>query len=259
MLKLASWNVNSLKVRLDQVLNWLETSQVDVLALQETKLLDEHFPINQFTEKGYHVAYSGQKTYNGVAIISRYPLTDILKDIPSLEDPQRRILAATMVGIRLINLYVPNGSELTSPKYLYKLDWLQKLQGFIQEHLTLHPKMVLLGDFNIAPEDRDVHDPKAWEGSVLVSPAERRAFAELLSLGFSDSFRNFPQEEMQFTWWDYRAAGFRRNLGLRIDHLLLSRELNSFCRKVVIDIEPRKAERPSDHTPIWVEIEHLID
>ncbi|HAU1515278.1 TPA: exodeoxyribonuclease III [Legionella pneumophila] len=253
--KLASWNVNSLKVRLEQVLQWLESSQVDVLAMQETKLTDENFPVASFTDKGYHVIFSGQKTYNGVAIISRYPMTDIQTDIPELEDPQRRILAATVKGIRLINLYVPNGGELTSDKYQYKLDWLNKVTRFIQHQLSIYSKVAVVGDFNIAPEDRDVHDPVEWEGCVLVSPAERQAFLKILELGLHDSFRNFAQEDKAFSWWDYRAAAFRRNRGLRIDHVLLSHELNALCRQSKIDKEPRKVERPSDHAPVWVELE----
>lgn len=255
MLKLASWNVNSLKIRLEQVLSWLDSSQMDILAIQETKLLDENFPFTVFLDKGYHVVFSGQKTYNGVAIISSYPVADTLTDIPDLADPQRRILAATVAGVRLINLYVPNGSELTSDKYQYKLHWLQKVTNFIQQQMSIYPKIAVVGDFNIAPEDQDVHDPVAWEGCVLVSPAEREAFAQLLQLGLHDSFRNFIQQEQVFSWWDYRAAAFRRNRGLRIDHILLSKELNHLCRQSVIDKEPRKAERPSDHAPVWVELE----
>ncbi|MGL5743055.1 MAG: exodeoxyribonuclease III [Legionella sp.] len=255
MFKLASWNVNSLKIRLDQVLDWLDYSDMDVLALQETKLVDENFPASAFTEKGYHIVFSGQKTYNGVAIISRHPVTDVLTDIPCLDDPQRRILVVTVAGIRLINLYVPNGSELTSDKYQYKLNWLQKVTLFIQQQMSIYPKVAVVGDFNIAPEDRDVHDPLECVGSVLVSPAEREAFTQLLQLGLHDSFRNFPQAEQAFSWWDYRAAAFRRNRGLRIDHVLLSNELNTLCRQAVIDKEPRKSERPSDHAPVWVELE----
>lgn len=255
MFKLASWNVNSLKVRLEQVLEWIESSQVDVLALQETKLLDENFPAAAFTDRGYHVVFSGQKTYNGVAIVSRYPLTEVITDIPGLEDPQRRILAATVAGIRLIDLYVPNGAELISDKYQYKLSWLEKITAFIQQQLLIYPKLAVVGDFNIAPEDRDVHDPAEWVGCVLVSPAERKAFVDILCLGLHDSFRNFEQEENIFSWWDYRAAGFRRNRGLRIDHVLLSDQLNILCRQSGIDKEPRKVERPSDHAPVWVELE----
>lgn len=258
MIKLASWNVNSLTIRLDQVLNWLETSDIDVLALQETKLVDERFPKDIFTERGYHVIYSGQKSYNGVAIISRYPITDVLMTIPNLEDPQRRILAATVHNFRLVNLYVPNGSTVDSDKYQYKLMWLQKISAFIKSELENFPKLAVVGDFNIAPEDRDVHDPVDWLGSVLVSPLERQAFQELLSLGLIDSFRHFPQEENSFSWWDYRAACFRRNRGLRIDHILLSEELKLLCRGSKIDKIPRKWERPSDHAPVWVELELKI-
>ncbi len=252
MFKLASWNVNSLKVRLEQVLEWLESSQVDVLAMQETKLIDDNFPAAEFTQRGYHVVFSGQKTYNGVAVVSRNPISDVVTDISGLEDPQRRILAVNVAGIRVINLYVPNGAELTSDKYQYKLDWLKKVSTFIQQQMSIYPKVAVVGDFNIAPEDRDVHDPAEWVGCVLVSPAERHAFFNLLNMGLHDSFRNFEQEEKLFSWWDYRAAGFRRNRGLRIDHVLLSTELNQLCRQSIIDIEPRKVERPSDHAPVWV-------
>ncbi|MFT4058065.1 MAG: exodeoxyribonuclease III [Legionella sp.] len=255
MIKLASWNVNSLKIRLEQVLQWFDTSKTDILALQETKLSNENFPEKAFIDKGLHIAFSGQKTYNGVAVISRYPITDVSVTAPNLDDPQRRILAVTTAGIRLINLYVPNGSELISDKYQYKLDWLQKITVFIQQQLETHSKLAVVGDFNIAPDDRDVHSPKEWVGHVLVSPAEREAFAKILQLGLHDSFRNFIQEETIYSWWDYRVAAFRRNRGLRIDHVLLSQQLQDLCTKSSIDIEPRKVERPSDHAPVWVELE----
>lgn len=255
MFRLASWNVNSLKVRLDQALDWLESSKVDALAMQETKSIDENFPAAAFIDRGYQVVFAGQKTYNGVAIVSKHPMTEVITDIPGLDDPQRRILAVTIAGIRLINLYVPNGSEVSSDKYQYKLNWLKHVTAYIQQQLTLYPKMAVVGDFNIAPEDRDVHDPAQWLGCVLVSPAERQAFSELLGLGLHDSFRNFDQEEQIFSWWDYRAAGFRRNRGLRIDHVLLSKELNQLCLQSKIDKEPRKAERPSDHAPVWVDLD----
>lgn len=255
MLKLASWNVNSLKVRLEQVLGWMAESGTDILALQETKLIDENFPASAFIEQGYHIVFAGQKTYNGVAVISKEPITEVVTDIPDLDDPQRRILAVTVAGIRLINLYVPNGSAVTSDKYQYKLHWLQQVTRFIELQLSLYPRVAVVGDFNIAPDDRDVHDPAEWEGNILVSPLEREAFTGLLTLGLHDSFRNFEQEEQLFSWWDYRAAGFRRNRGLRIDHVLLNQELNLLCRQSIIDKEPRKAERPSDHAPVWVELE----
>lgn len=255
MLKLATWNVNSLKVRIDQVLAWLDSSHIDILAMQETKTSDDNFPASAFEEKGYQVIYSGQKTYNGVAVVSRYSMSEKITDINGLEDEQRRILVTTVAGIRLVNLYVPNGAELTSDKYQYKLDWLYKVTEFLKEELRNYPQLAVVGDFNIAPEDRDVYDPAAWVGNVLVSPAERDAFSKLLQLGLHDSFRNFPQEEKVYSWWDYRQAAFRRNMGLRIDHILLSKELNEKCRQARIDKEPRKAERPSDHTPVIVELE----
>ncbi|MFC3908108.1 exodeoxyribonuclease III [Legionella dresdenensis] len=254
MFRLASWNVNSLSIRLEHVLTWLETTNIDVLALQETKTVDEKFPLQTFTDLGYHVVFSGQKSYNGVAVISRHPLTDIVTDIPDLEDPQRRILAISVAGLRLVNLYVPNGSTVDSEKYLYKLNWLQKVKQFLQQQLHEYPEVAVVGDFNIAPEDRDVHDPVEWQGSVLVSPLERQAFSEFLSLGLHDSFRLFDQDDGLYSWWDYRAAGFRRNRGLRIDHVLLNETLRSKCLSSQIDKIPRKWERPSDHAPVWVEL-----
>jgi len=254
VLKLASWNVNSLKIRLEQVLQWLETTQVDMLALQETKLTDEQFPAQIFQERGFHVVFSGQKTYNGVAIVSKHPIQDVVTDIPELVDPQRRILAVTTAGIRLINLYVPNGAAVGTDKYEYKLNWLVKVTAFIKQQLSDHSNLAVVGDFNIAPDDRDVHSPEEWVGSVLVSPEERQAFAALIALGLNDSFRNFNQDTGCFSWWDYRAASFRRKRGLRIDHVLLNDTLNAKCMESCIDIEPRRAERPSDHAPVWVSI-----
>lgn len=255
MFKLASWNVNSLKVRLDQVATWLESSQIDVLALQETKLIDEHFPKEVFDQQAFQAVYAGQKSYNGVAIVSRWPISDVMTDVPDFLDPQRRILAVTIGDIRLINLYVPNGAMVGCDKYHYKLQWLEKVTAFIKHELSHYPKLAVLGDFNIAPEDRDVHSPAEWEGSVLVSPPEREAFMQLLALGLHDSFRLFPQEENVFSWWDYRAAGFRRNRGLRIDHILLSQELSRHCISSQVDINPRRAERPSDHAPVFVHLD----
>ncbi len=252
MFKLASWNVNSLTVRLDQVLAWMKTSQTDVLALQETKLVDERFPRAVFEEQGYHVCFSGQKTYNGVAIISRYPLDDVVMDIPGFSDPQRRVIAATVKGIRLINLYVPNGAAVGTDKYQYKLAWLAAVTDFIKQQITHNPELAVVGDFNIAPDDRDVHDPALWEGGILVSPDEREAFKVLLDVGLEDSFRVFPQNEAHYSWWDYRAGGFRRNNGLRIDLVLLSPALRAQCLESDIDVEPRRADRPSDHAPVWV-------
>ncbi|MFY7697867.1 MAG: exodeoxyribonuclease III [Legionella sp.] len=259
MLKLATWNVNSLKVRFDQVLQWTKDNDIDILAVQETKLSDELFPEAMFRKHGFDVVFSGQKTYNGVAIISRYGITEPLTDIDSLQDPQRRILAATIAGIRLINLYVPNGSEVGSAKFNYKLDWLDKVTAFIKEELIRYPQLIVAGDFNIAPDDRDVHNPQEWLGCVHVSEPERQAFSALLDLGLYDSFRNFEQLPQLFSWWDYRAAGFRRNRGLRIDHILLNDNLMNACKKSSIDIEPRRAERPSDHAPVWVELDLCLN
>jgi exodeoxyribonuclease-3 len=255
MTKIATWNVNSLRVRLPHVLEWLARIQPDVLALQETKTADPEFPASPFSELGYQVTYSGQKTYNGVAIISRASAVDVVTDPPGLEDPQRRILAASFGDLRVINLYVPNGSEVGSEKYAYKLDWLGKMTEFLRGELAHHPRLIVLGDFNIAPEDRDVHDPELWREKILCSTAERRAFEGFLDLGLSDAFRLFEQAEASFSWWDYRAAGFRRNLGLRIDHILISAALRPCCRACSIDKEPRKLERPSDHAPVLLELE----
>lgn len=252
MFKIASWNVNSLSVRLEQVVDWYQSSATDVLALQETKVVDEKFPQDAFTSQGLHVSFAGQKTYNGVALISRQPISDVITDIPGLDDPQRRILAATVAGIRIINLYVPNGAAVDTDKYAYKLAWLQQVNAFIRDQLTQYPRLVVLGDFNIAPMDADVHDPALWAGSVLVSAKERAALQHMLSLGLDDSFRLFTQPEQAFSWWDYRGGAFRRNHGLRIDLILLSHALAKQCLRSEIDIQPRQHERPSDHTPVWV-------
>lgn len=252
MIKLASWNVNSLNVRLEQVLEWIQAQDIDILALQETKLVDEKFPLHRFTEKGYHAVFAGQKTYNGVAIISRFPVTDVQTVIPELQDEAKRILAVTVAGMRLINLYVPNGFMVNSDKYYYKLDWLKKVLLFVEQQLVLYPELVVLGDFNIAPEDKDVHAPEEWEGCVHVSPAEREAFALLLKLGLYDSFRLFSAADQTFSWWDYRAAGFRRNRGLRIDHILVNDSLKQACVSAHIDKAPRTLMRPSDHAPVCI-------
>ena len=250
--KLASFNVNSLNVRLDDVLTWLDKSQADCLAVQETKVIDERFPLAVFEERGYHVVYTGEKTYNGVALISRKPILDPLFGVPGFTDPQRRIIAGTIDGIRLLNLYVPNGAAVGTDKYAYKLDWLKQVTAFIQEELLRYPELVVVGDFNIAPTDKDVHDPALWAGSILVSPPEREAFEALLSLGLHDSFRVLHPDAIRYSWWDYRMAAFRRNRGMRIDHILLSDALIGRCIESDIDEEPRRGERPSDHTPVWV-------
>jgi exodeoxyribonuclease-3 len=254
MLKVASWNVNSLKVRLEQVLAWIASSGVDILALQETKLTDESFPVDAFTANGLSVVFSGQKTYNGTAIISRLPIRDVMTDIPGFDDPQRRILAASLGDLRLINLYVPNGSEVGTDKYVYKLAWLKQVTEFIRQQLEIYPKLAVVGDFNIAPDDKDVHSSEIWKDCILVSAPERQAFFHLIELGLLDSFRVKYPDVTSFSWWDYRAAGFRRNLGLRIDHILLSKPLMESCGDAGIDIEPRRAERPSDHAPVWVQL-----
>jgi len=252
-MKIASWNVNSLKVRLPQVLDWLAEKQPDVLGLQELKIPDEVFPLAEINSMGYEACFSGQKTYNGVALLSKKPPKDIQIQMPHFEDLQKRVIAATYDDIRCINLYVPNGQNVGSEKYEYKLAWLKALKDYLQIELKNHKKVVVMGDFNIAPEDRDVHDPVAWEGHVLVSEAERAAWHELLSLGLYDSFRLFEQDDKLFSWWDYRNLAFRRNRGLRIDHLLLSNDLKAVCKKSIIDKIPRKWERPSDHAPVMCE------
>lgn len=254
-MKIASWNVNSLKVRLPQLLDWLEANQPDIVALQETKLTDENFPAGPIQAAGYQVLYAGQKTYNGVAIISRVPGTDVVTDLPGLNDPQRRVLAASFGSLRVLNVYIPNGQEVGTEKYGYKLDWLEKLVDYVQAQLAGHEQFVLLGDFNIAPDDADVHDPEAWRDKILCSSPERAAFQRLIQAGMHDSFRLFDQEANSFSWWDYRAAGFRRNLGLRIDLVLISDALKSHCRASYIDKAPRKLERPSDHAPAVADID----
>ncbi|MGA7801607.1 MAG: exodeoxyribonuclease III [Gammaproteobacteria bacterium] len=252
-MKIATWNVNSLRVRLPQVLQWLQTEQPDLLALQETKLTDDQFPLTDIEAAGYRARYSGQKTYNGVAILSKAEGSDVVTDIPGLDDPQRRVLAATYGDVRLLNLYVPNGEAVDSPKYGYKLDWLEKLRAFVKEQLARHSKLVVVGDFNIAPQERDVYDPLVWEGRVLFSEPERTALDSLIQLGLCDTFRLFDQPEASFSWWDYRMRGFARNLGVRIDHVLASEPLCEACTSCRIDKEPRGWERPSDHAPVVAE------
>ncbi len=253
MPKIATWNINSLNVRLPQVLDWLRDQQPDILALQETKLTDPDFPTLDIAEAGYQAVFAGQKTYNGVAILSRLPASEIVTDLPGLDDPQRRVLGATIGKVRVLNLYIPNGQAVGSDKYAYKLAWLDQLAAFAEAELARHPRLVMLGDFNIAPDDRDVHDPAAWAGQVLCSEPERTAFRHLLALGLQDTFRLFPQEDQSFSWWDYRAAAFRRNLGLRIDHILASPALAAACTACQVDKAPRRLERPSDHAPVIAE------
>ena len=249
-MRIATWNVNSLKVRLPQVLQWLEASPVDVRCLQETKLTDDKFPVAEIEAAGYQVAFTGQKTYNGVAILSRHPMTDIVKNNPLFDDEQQRIISATIEGMRIVCAYVPNGQAVGSDKYDYKLRWLDALARWLGDELKAHPALALLGDYNIAPADADVHDPVAWAGQVLCSDAERAAFERLIALDLKDAFRMFPQAEKLFSWWDYRQMAFRRNMGVRIDHILLSPPLAARCTACEIDKVPRKWEQPSDHTPV---------
>ncbi|HSN00876.1 MAG TPA: exodeoxyribonuclease III [Rudaea sp.] len=253
-MKIATWNVNSLKVRLPHLREWLAASAPDIVALQETKTEDANFPVAEITALGYRCAFAGQKTYNGVAILAREAPRDVITDIPGLDDPQRRILAGTVDGVRVVNLYVVNGQEVGSEKFAYKLDWLAKVRAFLAEEIRRYPNLVVLGDFNIAPDDRDVHDPSAWREQILCSTPERKALQSIFDLGFSDSFRLFEQEGGSFSWWDYRQAAFRRNLGLRIDLILASESLRARCRASVIDRTPRTWERPSDHAPAILEL-----
>lgn len=252
-MKIATWNVNSLNVRLPHVLEWLSSAEPDVLVLQEIKQVTEKFATKAFAELGYNAVANGQKTYNGVAVISRSEATDQVTDFPGFEDPQRRILVATIDGVRVVNLYIPNGHSVGSEKYEYKLQWLAALEQFLAAELKVHHKLVVLGDFNIAPDDRDVYDPEKWGEGILCSPPERAALANLIKLGLADVFRQFEQPEKTFSWWDYRAAGFRRNAGLRIDLILATDALATACTASYVDREPRTWERPSDHTPVVAE------
>ncbi len=244
-----------MNVRQQHVLDWLNQNAVDVLCLQETKQEDSKFPFQTLADAGYYAIHAGQKTYNGVAILSKHPFQDITIGIPGFPDEQKRVIVATINDVRIICAYIPNGQSLESDKYQYKLKWLKAFTEYLRAELLLHPKLALLGDYNIAPEDRDVHDPKVWQGQVLVSAPERQAFQDFLNLGLTDSFRLFEQVDASFSWWDYRMAGFRRNLGLRIDHILISQQLVDGCKACWIDKTPRTLDRPSDHTPVIVEIE----
>jgi exodeoxyribonuclease-3 len=253
-LTLATWNVNSLKVRLGHVLDWLTAHAPDVLCLQETKLVDEQFPTAALQGAGYVALYAGQKTYNGVALLVRAGRTadpaDVVTALPGIDDPSKRLIAATVGDVRVVCAYFPNGQSVGSDKYDYKLRWIAALNAWLRTELARHPQLVLAGDYNIAPEDRDVHDPKAWEGQVLFSAPEKQAFRDLVALGLVDSFRLFEQPERSYTWWDYRMLAFRRKMGLRIDHILLSTALAPRCTACTIDVEPRRREQPSDHAPV---------
>ena len=254
-MKLVTWNVNSLNVRLPHLLRWLEENPVDIVCIQETKLTDDKFPLKEINEAGYQVAYTGQKTYNGVAILSRLPIEDVVRNNPRFEDEQQRLLAATIGGVRFICAYVPNGQEVGSDKFVYKMAWLTALREWVAAEMRAHEQFAILGDYNIAPDERDVHDPAEWEGRIHFSLQERAMLQELMALGLSDAFRLFEQPDKQYSWWDYRQMAFRRNRGLRIDHILLSGNLAKRCTGCVIDREPRKWEQPSDHTPVIATIE----
>jgi exodeoxyribonuclease-3 len=253
-MRIATWNVNSIKVRLPQLLAWLAAAQPDVVCLQELKTEASKFPRTELEGAGYACAVNGQKTYNGVALLSRSPLAEIVLDIPGFADEQKRVIAATVQDVRVVCVYCPNGQAVGSEKYEYKLRWFAALREYLQAELGKQPRLAVAGDFNVAPEDRDVHDPKAWEGQVHVSEPERAAWRALLALGLKDSFRLFAQPEKTFSWWDYRMMGFRRNAGLRIDHILLSAALAERCTAATVDKEPRRLERPSDHAPALVEL-----
>jgi exodeoxyribonuclease-3 len=253
-MRIATWNVNSLNVRLPHVLDWLAANQPDILCLQETKQEDNRFPLAELQQAGYQAVFSGQKTYNGVAILSKLAHTDMQCGLSNYPDEQKRLIAATIQGLRIVCVYIPNGQSVDSDKYQYKLSWLAALEAWLKQELVKYPKLVLLGDYNIAPEDRDVYDPQAWEGNVLVSAPERAAFRALEQLGLRDSFRLFGQPEKSYSWWDYRMMAFRRNMGLRIDHILLSASLAPVCTSCAIDRTPRKLERPSDHAPVVAEL-----
>lgn len=267
-MKIASWNVNSLKVRLPHLTQWLATAQPDVVALQETKLEDAKFPVDELAAAGYRVVHSGQKTYNGVALLARdattCAFTDVVTDIPGLDDPQRRILAASIgangvsdpaLMLRVVNLYVVNGRAVGDEKYTYKLRWLARVRDFLADELLRYPRLVVLGDFNICPDDRDVYDPVAWGEDILCSPAERTALRAITDLGLHDSFRLTESAAGHFSWWDYRQGAFRRNLGLRIDLILIGDAIKSTVNAASIDREPRRWERPSDHTPVLLELD----
>ena len=258
-LTLATWNVNSLKVRLPHLLDWLGAHAADVVCLQETKLPDDRFPAAELQAAGYESVFSGQRTYNGVAILTRRSTvglaTDVQANLPNFPDEQKRLIAATVGGLRVVCAYFPNGQAVGTDKYEYKLRWIAALNQWLRAELERSPGIALAGDFNVAPEDRDVHDPKLWAGQVLFSEPEKEAFRGLIALGFVDSFRQFEQPERSYTWWDYRMLAFRRKMGLRIDHILLSPALAARCTQCAIDIEPRRREQPSDHAPVIVTLQ----
>ena len=250
MTTIATWNVNSIRARLEHLANWLTQTSPDVVGIQETKVQDADFPHAELAALGYHVLFSGQKSYNGVAVLSKQPATLLASALPGFDDPQRRVLAAKVAGITLVNLYVPNGSAVGSEKYSYKLAWLDALGDWVAKLVASGEPLMLIGDFNIAPDDRDVHDPEAWRGKILCSEEERQRLRRLIDLGLCDVFRRFEQPAQAFSWWDYRAGGFRRNEGLRIDLILASAALAERCEACDIDVGPRRWEKPSDHAPV---------
>lgn len=253
-MRIATWNVNSLKIRLGHLLDWLADARPDVVCLQETKIEDDKFPLAELRAAGYRAVYCGQKTYNGVAIVSRSEITGVAHGIPGFADDLKRVIAATVEGMRIVCLYAPNGQAPGTEKYAYKLRWYEALARWLGEELTRTPRLAVLGDMNVAPEDRDVHDPKRWEGQIHVSAPERAALAKVMQAGFVDAFRLFEQPERLYSWWDYRLAAFARNWGLRIDLVLLSPELARCCTACTIDTAPRKRERPSDHAPVIADL-----
>jgi exodeoxyribonuclease-3 len=257
-LTLATWNVNSLKVRLPHLLDWLAAHPVDVMCLQETKLADDKFPAAELQQAGYESVFSGQKTYNGVAILTRRDTvgvaTEVQAGLPDFPDEQKRLIAGTVAGVRIVCCYFPNGQAVGSDKYAYKLRWIAALGAWLRDELARWPELAVLGDYNVAPEDRDVHDPQLWAGQVLFSEPEKQAFRDLVALGLVDAFRLFEQPDRSYTWWDYRMLAFRRKMGLRIDHILLSAALAARCTHCTIDVEPRRREQPSDHAPVVVTV-----
>ena len=252
-MKIASWNVNSIRVRLPHVVDWLREHEPDVLGLQELKTTTEDFPADEISAAGYESVAYGQKTYNGVALISRTAPEDVRCGLPNFPDEQRRAIAATYGDTRVVNLYVPNGQAVGTEKYDYKLEWLDALRDWLADELQQYPQLVVMGDFNIAPEDRDVHDPDAWRGKVLCSDPERERLTALLALGLADSFRLFEQPDAAYSWWDYRSGAFQRGRGLRIDLILVSGSVADGCAASGIDPAPRRLDRPSDHAPVYIE------
>jgi exodeoxyribonuclease-3 len=253
-MRVATWNVNSLRVRLPHLLDWLAKHSPDAICLQETKCEDATFPAAELRAAGYCSVHNGQRTYNGVAILSRGEGAGVCRGIPEFADEQSRVIAADVGGVRLVSVYVPNGQSVGSDKYAYKLRWFEALAAWLEKERAAHPRLAVMGDFNVAPEDRDVHDPAAWAGQVLCSDPERAALRRIFELGFADAFRLFDQPERSYSWWDYRMNAFRRKMGLRIDHILLSPELKQAAKSCAIDIEPRELERPSDHAPVICEL-----